>query len=88
MGMKEVGDQTEGWWVGVLDGNDVMAEGQQSGPPKTKFGKIHEKYSKEVIHNTNESELVVKIRGEQGLSIEPTIKEIGLRASEICPNKI
>ena len=25
--MKEVGDQTEGWWVGVLDGNDVMAEG-------------------------------------------------------------
>ena len=25
--MKEVGNQTEGWWVGVLDGNDVMAEG-------------------------------------------------------------
>ena len=43
---------------------------------------------KEMIHNTNESELKVKIRGEQGLSIEPTIKEIGLGASEICANKI
>ena len=40
---------------------------------------------KGVIHNTNESDLEVKIRGE--LLIEPTIREIGLVASEICTNK-
>ena len=42
---------------------------------------------KGVIHNTNESDLEVKIRGEQGLSIGPTIREIGQVASEICTNK-